>query len=150
MTSPSENEKMLSLLRQVSRSFYLSLRLLPGSVRPTIGLAYLLARASDSIADAATTSVELRSHLLEGLPDSWTEREASGLGSLPDGEKALIESLPELLQYLDASPDKGEILTVWKIILSGQLFDLQRFGPDATPLTLDEAAYYTGLVAGCV
>ena len=30
-----------ALLRRVSRSFYLSLAVLPGSVRPTIGLAYL-------------------------------------------------------------------------------------------------------------
>ena len=40
-----------ALLRRVSRSFYLSLTVLPAAVRPTIGLAYLLARASDTIAD---------------------------------------------------------------------------------------------------
>ena len=40
-----------ALLRRVSRSFYLSLAVLPPAVRPTIGLAYLLARASDTIAD---------------------------------------------------------------------------------------------------
>ena len=141
---------MLPLLRQVSRSFYLSLRLLPGSVRPTIGLAYLLARASDSIADAASAPVGLRSNLLEGLPNSWAANEASKLGNLPGGENALIESLPALLRHLDATPDREEILTVWKIILSGQLFDLQRLGPGSAPLTLDEAVRYTGLVAGCV
>jgi farnesyl-diphosphate farnesyltransferase len=40
-----------ALLRGVSRSFYLSLAVLPRAVRPTIGLAYLFARASDTIAD---------------------------------------------------------------------------------------------------
>ena len=40
-----------SLLRQVSRSFYLSLAVLPRSLREPIGLAYLLARAADTIAD---------------------------------------------------------------------------------------------------
>ncbi|MGH7385244.1 MAG: squalene/phytoene synthase family protein, partial [Candidatus Rokuibacteriota bacterium] len=39
-----------ALLRRVSRSFYLSLAVLPRAVRPTIGLAYLFARASDTIA----------------------------------------------------------------------------------------------------
>src|SRR5256712_11186491 len=39
------------LLRQVSRSFYLSLAILPTALREPIGLAYLLARAADTIAD---------------------------------------------------------------------------------------------------
>ena len=159
---------MLSLLRCVSRSFYLSLRLLPGSVRPTIGLAYLLARASDSIADASAASVERRSQLLGQLPDSLPQfMEASGLNAFPDassswdlqlrlldplppGERDLLESLPSLLQQLKSSPDREEILEVWKTILGGQLFDLQRFGPGAVPLTLGEAVGYTGQVAGCV
>ena len=139
-----------SLLKRVSRSFFLSLRLLPGSVRPTLSLAYLLARASDSVADAASAPADLRSRLLGGLPDSWGPKDADALGLLPEAEKDLLRSLPALLEILDASPDREEILEVWKIILSGQIFDLQRFEPGAPPLTLDEAVRYTGLVAGCV
>jgi farnesyl-diphosphate farnesyltransferase len=141
---------MLPLLKRVSRSFYLSLRMLPGCVRPTLGLAYLLARASDSIADAASAPAEIRSRLLEGLPHAWARDEAQSLGLLPDGENDLLESLPSLLQQLDASPDREEILDVWNTILGGQIFDLQRFGPGASPLTLEEALGYTGQVAGCV
>ena len=37
---------LTSLLREVSRSFYLTLRLLPNPVRPQIGLAYHHARAT--------------------------------------------------------------------------------------------------------
>ena len=48
------------LLRDVSRSFYLTLKLLPGSIREQIGLAYLLARATDTIADTGAVSVEER------------------------------------------------------------------------------------------
>ncbi|MFM8358454.1 MAG: squalene/phytoene synthase family protein, partial [Verrucomicrobiota bacterium] len=44
---------LTSLLRDVSRSFYLTLWILPSSVRRPIGLAYLLARATDTIADTA-------------------------------------------------------------------------------------------------
>lgn len=150
MIPPFETEKMLPLLKRVSRSFYLSLRLLPESVRQPLSLAYLLARASDSIADAESVSVELRSRLLGGLPDDWVKDEAPIPAGLPDREKALLESLPQLLQQLDASRDRAEILDVWKIILSGQIYDLQRFGTGASPLTLEEAVRYTGLVAGCV
>src|SRR5512142_863210 len=48
------------LLRATSRSFYLTLRVLPRAVRPQISLAYLLARTSDTIADAQVLSVEQR------------------------------------------------------------------------------------------
>ena len=39
------------LLRRVSRSFYLSLAILPRPLREPLGLAYLLARAADTVAD---------------------------------------------------------------------------------------------------
>ena len=52
-------ELLTDLLKGVSRSFYLTLRVLPGRIRPQIGLAYLLARATDTLADtevAATSA----------------------------------------------------------------------------------------------
>src|SRR5688572_12871784 len=51
---------LTDLLRQVSRSFYTTLRVLPAAVRSQIGLAYLLARASDTIADTEAVSAEQR------------------------------------------------------------------------------------------
>jgi len=39
------------LLRRVSRSFHLSLAILPRSLRAPVGLAYLLARLADTVAD---------------------------------------------------------------------------------------------------
>ncbi|MBE2203291.1 MAG: squalene/phytoene synthase family protein [Chthoniobacterales bacterium] len=137
-----------SLLKGVSRSFYLSLCLLPASVRPTLSLAYLLARASDAVADAAAAPLSLRRDLLVGLPGKWTS--AEGLVSLPEAEKDLLEALPTLIRQAEASPDREEILAAWKTIRSGQLFDLQRFSPGAPALSLAEATHYTGLVAGCV
>ncbi len=46
-------EKVLlqHILKNVSRSFYLSLRVLPGSVRKQVSLAYLFCRVADTIAD---------------------------------------------------------------------------------------------------
>jgi len=39
------------LLKATSRSFFLTLRVLPARVRPQVGLVYLLARTTDTIAD---------------------------------------------------------------------------------------------------
>ena len=53
MSEGNKGNKALpgNLLKATSRSFYLTLRVLPARVRPQIGLAYLLARTTDTIAD---------------------------------------------------------------------------------------------------
>ncbi len=48
------NAALNDLLKRTSRSFYLTLRVLPAAVRPQIGLAYLLARTTDTVADQHT------------------------------------------------------------------------------------------------
>src|SRR5438067_1444672 len=58
---------LTDLLKQVSRSFYLTLRVLPGAIRPQISLAYLLARASDTIADTALVPAATRLEALRAL-----------------------------------------------------------------------------------
>src|SRR2546427_10732394 len=55
------------LLRQVSRSFYLSLAVLPRPLREPIGLAYMLARAADTVADTRLIKCEGRLGHLETL-----------------------------------------------------------------------------------
>src|SRR5215472_16935160 len=55
------------LLRDVSRSFYLTLRVLPARIRPQIGLAYLLARTTDTIADTELLPLDQRLGALEAL-----------------------------------------------------------------------------------
>ena len=47
----SGEAELFGLLRGVSRSFYISVRFLPRRIRMAIALGYLLARASDTIAD---------------------------------------------------------------------------------------------------
>src|SRR5438045_2981189 len=53
-----------SILASVSRSFYLSIRLLPKKLRNPVSLGYLLARASDTIADTTELPIELRTEKL--------------------------------------------------------------------------------------
>jgi len=55
------------LLKATSRSFYLTLRVLPAAVRPQIGLAYLLARTTDTIADTDLVPLEQRLDALKRL-----------------------------------------------------------------------------------
>jgi farnesyl-diphosphate farnesyltransferase len=55
----------LELLKPVSRSFYISIRLLPRALRKPVALAYLLARTSDTIADSSAVDVEKRIELLD-------------------------------------------------------------------------------------
>ena len=52
--------KLNDLLKATSRSFYLTLRVLPLNIRSQIGLAYLLARTTDTIADTGVLPPEQR------------------------------------------------------------------------------------------
>ena len=53
-----------TLLKGVSRAFYLSIRVLPPRMREPVAVAYLLARAADTIADTASLPLERRTALL--------------------------------------------------------------------------------------
>ena len=47
-THPASHELLHGILKQVSRSFYLTLNVLPDGVRDQMGLSYLFARAADT------------------------------------------------------------------------------------------------------
>ena len=163
--TPDPAHLLTDLLKQVSRSFYLTLRVLPRAVRPQIGLAYLLARATDTIADTELIPVSERLAALHMLRDRITGIHPKPLDfgelSKRQGEPAeaillrRIEEAVSLLQTLSEA-DRRLIHQVLTIITSGQELDLQRFGLTGTahrtiPLTdppeLDD---YTYRVAGCV
>src|SRR5258706_131859 len=67
MAPQGGSDPLDDVLRQVSRSFYLSLRILPGSLREPIGVAYLLARAADTVADTRVLPRAERLGHLEAL-----------------------------------------------------------------------------------
>lgn len=160
---PGRAELRTGILASVSRSFYLTLRLLPWQVRDSISLAYLLARATDTLADSTDSSVASRMELLDLLatqiqtgvvPASLKkiETDAAPLQSHP-GEKRLLSSLPVLLEWLEESPDATSIRKVLAVITSGQKLDLERFGnTDGLRVlqTADQLDDYTWRVAGCV
>lgn len=138
-----------SLLKKVARSFQLSLRILPTSLRPSLSLAYMLARASDTIADASSAPDFQRLALLRGLPDLFPEK-SPDLG-LKDFDRELVQLLPRLLEALKTLPDQADIISQWRIILRGQIWDVERFvDAGSPPLSPGELEEYTYLVAGSV
>ena len=155
-----------ALLRRVSRSFYLSLAVLPASVRPTIGLAYLFARASDTIADTRLIDRPSRIAHLEALRAALAVPDADPVPAIAGAiaasqalpaERALLERLPECFAAYRALPpaDRARLQAVLDTIIEGQIQDLRVFpGEDEGKLaaleTREDLDRYTYLVAGCV
>ena len=131
--------ELLRLLRETSRSFYLTLRVLPPAVRPQIGLAYLLARATDTIADTELVPVEERLAALAALrgrivgehrdPLDLSRLAASQTGKGSDGERRLLQRVEAAVELLAqaGSADQALIREVLATITSGQELDLRRF-----------------------
>lgn len=159
------DDLLRELLRQVSRSFYLSLAVLPASLREPIGLAYLLARAADTVADTRLIAraerlrhLEILRRAYDGAPaDLAAIVRACAPQQARPAERRLLERLDESVARLAGLPDgdRAEVRTVLATLTSGMIFDLTRFpGEDAGHLaaldTLAELDHYTHLVAGCV
>jgi farnesyl-diphosphate farnesyltransferase len=157
-------ELLTRLLQDVSRSFYLTLRVLPGTIRPQIGLAYLLARATDTIADTDALPKQTRlaaldaarSRICEGKGKPLRLDDLAGRQTSP-GEQALLQRIEEAASLLDDlnSADRERVRQVLAVIISGQVLDLERFAQaDVDHIAclendqqLDD---YTYRVAGCV
>jgi farnesyl-diphosphate farnesyltransferase len=160
----AQNELLTDLLKAVSRSFYLTLSVLPKSVRSQIGLAYLLARTTDTIADTEIVPIEQRLNMLEALRERILGINSSPLnvGELAQqqgspAERVLLEKCEASLALLQSqsAPDQKLIREVLDTITSGQELDLKRFGnPSANKIialqTDAELDDYTYRVAGCV
>jgi farnesyl-diphosphate farnesyltransferase len=164
-----------NLLKQVSRSFYLTLRVLPHSVRRPISLAYLLARAADTIADTGLIEVPRRQEALLQLRESIGEASENGrekqvlppamgdlagaqesiVGEGTPAERILLEHLRELLVSLQslARDDRMRIRKLLDTITRGQETDLLRFRMRDQICALEteeELEEYAYRVAGCV
>jgi farnesyl-diphosphate farnesyltransferase len=165
---------MQELLKQVSRSFYLTLRVMPRSIRPQLSLAYLLARATDTIADTQLIAVERRREALLQLRTCILEACEDRTPVLPDfgefaksqktvaegetpAERALILNIGILLGALRkfSADDRLKIRNVLDTITHGQENDLICFGAASEDRiyaleTDEDLDRYTYDVAGCV
>jgi farnesyl-diphosphate farnesyltransferase len=160
----SNGQLLTSLLRDVSRSFYLTLRILPSAVRKQIGIAYLLARATDTVADTEIIPVATRLESLQRLRARIMGNYSGPLDfkKIADqqgtaGEQLLLQRIEDAIGALQSLPDSDVALVreVLAVITSGQELDLQRFrgatSSNVIALQADaELDDYTYRVAGCV
>lgn len=165
MPSPHPDFRHLdALLRAVSRTFYLSIRLLPRGLRPAVGVAYLLARATDSLADTSGAAAADRLQGLGALAEAIRRADPGSAAAVAaafaaqqgnPAERELLQRLPEcivLLQALEPA-DHADVQAVLGRIVRGQQLDLTRFPGPGEPAALPDAAAlheYTYLVAGSV
>ena len=160
----NKRERLGNLLKATSRSFYLTLRVLPARVRPQISLAYLLARTADTIADTEIVPLAQRLDALQKLRERILDRSSAPLsfGELArqqtsPAERTLLEKVENsvaLLQKLSPA-DRQRVRSVLDIIAGGQELDLQWFADASAEniIALKSAAEldgYTYRVAGCV
>ncbi len=158
--------------RDVSRAFYLTLRVLPRGMREPVGLAYLLARAADTLADTALLPLERRLPALlcfrqqvegpatvQGVDAIVAEvpltdgMEGDGM----DKERTLRASLPQAFSMLE-SLDAHDLKLVRSVVVAltrGMEMDLTQLAPrdpGEIRAVRDEAQLdaYTYSVAGCV
>jgi farnesyl-diphosphate farnesyltransferase len=141
---------MKDLLAEVSRSFSLSIRVLPGAVQPAISVGYLIARAADTVADTDALPAQERLSLLreldevvQGRGDAFalqgqvTRRLLSGsedaavmeAGRSTSAERRLLQRLAEcvgMMQRLSAG-DQGLLRRVLGQLIAGMERDLLRF-----------------------
>lgn len=154
------------LLPRVSRSFFLSLRILPQGVRQPVGLAYLFCRAADTIADTALLPSEERLAYLAHYQAAFGEDRPGAITSLQQqltrpqrnpAERELLANLPDCFRVLARLPteDQYYIRELVLTLTQGMQMDLRTFpreheGKVEALETRAELDRYTYLVAGCV
>ncbi len=159
-------ELTTDLLKTVSRSFYLSMHALPPAMRRGVSLGYLLARATDSVADTSTAHAERRAEVLRlmgsavsGLLADDAERallfclqgEMAELQQNP-AERRLLQRFGEALAALRACTEHEQALVqqVLASIVEGQLWDIAYFEKQPAVTSDELTLNYTYQVAGCV
>lgn len=155
-----------ALLKAVSRSFYLSMVWLPPAMRRGIALGYMLARATDSVADTSTAAPGKRAEVLRQMRRavlgdlSADEQEAllrllrgeMAEAQTKESEATLLRRFGECLEELaQVSEVERQLLRrVLSRIVKGQLWDLSYFDEHKVVESAGETLRYTYLVAGCV
>lgn len=154
------------VLKQVSRSFYLTLAILPAPLRTPMGVAYLLARAADTIADTRIMARADRLHHLDLFrqelecpsPSHFIEiaQALTGPQRIP-AERELLLHLPECFAAFCglAEEDRRRIRDLLLALTHGMQEDLRIFPGESqeqlvalkSRADLDRYTYYA---AGCV
>ena len=166
LDAASRDRLLKEVLKGVSRSFYLTLRILPKKLREPVGLAYLLARTADTLSDQLAevpgarleALLTIRSQVVGptdvGVIGEIVSQSSEGIS--PE-EWALSDSLPEVFSLLESlsEADREQVRWVVTTLTQGMEMDLTTFpAEDSNGLkalaTEEDLDRYTYLVAGCV
>lgn len=168
MRALMENRPLFKVLKQVSRTFYLTLRILPGRIRLPMALAYLFCRVADTIADTDLIPPSERLKVLElfrgqfrpgGVDwETISEIQVKWIHfPAVSSEKLLLWHLMDLFEHLEKllPGDQDRIRDLVLTLTRGMEMDLTVFQPgDHTrPVFLStegELDRYCYLVAGVV
>ena len=167
----AKREPLAALLKPASRSLYLSIRVLPAPMRAPTGVAYLLARAADAVADAAPLPPAVRlAHLRRlrcviggGESAAAASELCAALGALTDSglpdsasspasaaEARLLRVLPRVLAAFNRLPpsDRRLVRKVAQTLIDGMRAELAAFHPeDALAPQAHQAHQDNGVVA---
>ena len=127
-----------TLLKNTSRSLYLSVQALPAALRPAFGIAYLLCRYADTIADTQLLPAERRIYWINHFPlliQEQNTKEEKQLVSEICGktenphEALLVKNLMSCLAVFNqiSEPQKSFILEVVHAVCDGMKIDLTSF-----------------------
>ena len=159
-------DSLHDLLKGVSRSFYLTLIVVPRSMRQPLGVGYLLARAADTIADTRIIPAHdrraaldlFRSELDFPTPSRLSDIAASLTGPAQNpAERTLLARLPECLAAFRglAEDDQARLRRLLHTLTDGMGRDLETFGTERPGRVLplesrEDLDRYTYAAAGCV
>ncbi|MBI2562374.1 MAG: squalene/phytoene synthase family protein [candidate division NC10 bacterium] len=159
-------EELRRLLKEVSRSFFLTLAVLPSPLRRPVGLAYLLARGADTIADTRLIPRADRLRYLDLFRQELDLPAASHLSEIAQAvtgpqripaERELLLRLPECFALFRGLPeeDRLRIRSLLLTLTEGMQNDLRIFpGENEGRLvaleTRADLDRYTYCAAGCV
>jgi farnesyl-diphosphate farnesyltransferase len=155
-------------LKRVSRLFYTTLVVVPADVRDQVSLAYLFARAADTIADTELIDRPRRLDYLGQFKAQFVSDQVSRTQvrdiqqaiapvQQESAERTLLERLDECFTLLEefTPDDRRRVQRLMTTLVQGMEMDLTVFpGSSAADLaalkTLDDLDRYTYYVAGCV
>jgi len=131
-------------------------------MREPVALGYLLARLTDTVADAPGIPRERRLEVLDDVAGAVAENRGRfdepvddiGAALTHPGERALVGRVDDLLAWLASldESNRGHLAEVIGVIAAGQRWDVEAFTPTrpAPCETGEDLLDYTYRVAGCV
>ena len=129
------NSKMMSLLKKVSRTLYLSFAVLPDYLKNMLGCGYLICRAMDSVVDSENFSTHEKKKILYMFRNLYKEKdlieELRKFGEKLNikGEKELLLNFDCVLDFIRNFEDKDKALIKMLVrgVSKGMEMDLDFF-----------------------